>query len=151
MFDVGLWELVLCAIVALLVLGPERMPIAVRAIAKWLHAASTTLRALRREFEKELELDALKASLQPEPSRPAAPQVIPSPDVSAAIEALKAASPQADANPGTASPQPTENPETPQLSLPLTTPADIVAAIEALKAASPENQTSLDAGTRKSP
>ena len=90
MFDVGLWELVLCAIVALLVLGPERMPIAVRAIAKWLHAASTTLRALRREFEKELELDALKASLQPEPSRPAAPQVIPSPDVSAAIEALKA-------------------------------------------------------------
>ena len=91
MFDVGLWELVLCAIVALLVLGPERMPIAVRAIAKWLHAASTTLRALRREFEKELELDALKASLQPEPSRPAAPQVIPSPDVSAAIEALKAA------------------------------------------------------------
>ena len=33
MFDVGFWELVLCAVVALIVLGPERMPVAVRSVA----------------------------------------------------------------------------------------------------------------------
>ena len=32
MFDVGFWELVLCAVVALIVLGPERMPVAVRPV-----------------------------------------------------------------------------------------------------------------------
>ena len=39
MFDVGFWELVLCAVVALIVLGPERMPVAVRSVAHWLGAA----------------------------------------------------------------------------------------------------------------
>ncbi len=140
MFDIGLWELVLCAVVALLVLGPQRMPTAVRTVATWLHGVSTTLRALRREFEKELELDELKASLQGQAPRPGPtpPPSAPPAEVSAAIAALKAASPQSDTPiPPTNAAQP-DLTETPQLSLPLTTPADIAAAIEALKAARPD-------------
>ncbi|WP_159217753.1 Sec-independent protein translocase protein TatB, partial [Klebsiella pneumoniae] len=34
MFDIGFWELVLIAIVALVVLGPERLPHAIRSVAK---------------------------------------------------------------------------------------------------------------------
>lgn len=64
MFDVGISELLLCAVVALIVLGPERMPVAVRSLAKWLGAIRATLHAVKSEFEHELELDKLKQELQ---------------------------------------------------------------------------------------
>lgn len=64
MFDVGIGELLLCAVVALIVLGPERMPVAVRSVAKWLGTIRATLHAVKNEFEHELELDKLKQELQ---------------------------------------------------------------------------------------
>lgn len=64
MFDVGISELLLCAVVALIVLGPERMPVAVRSLAKWLGTIRTTLHAVKSEFEHELELDKLKQELK---------------------------------------------------------------------------------------
>ena len=57
MFDVGFWELVLCAVVALIVLGPERMPVAVRSVAHWLGAARSMLNAVKAEFEQKLRED----------------------------------------------------------------------------------------------
>ena len=35
MFDIGFWELAIIGIVALLVIGPERMPEMVRTIGQW--------------------------------------------------------------------------------------------------------------------
>ena len=64
MFDVGIGELLLCAVVALIVLGPERMPVAVRSVAKWIGTIRATLHAVKNEFEHELELDKLKQELQ---------------------------------------------------------------------------------------
>jgi sec-independent protein translocase protein TatB len=101
MFDIGFWELVLCAVVALLVLGPERMPVAVRSVAHWVRAARATLNAVKAEFEHELELDALKQEFRgeeqtPNIARPAS-QTVPSPqatvatDIQNAIAELKAA------------------------------------------------------------
>ena len=100
MFDVGFWELVLCAVVALIVLGPERMPVAVRSVAHWLGAARSMLNAVKAEFEQELALDKLKQELMPQsPPLEATPAVEPPPtqtavDIQSAIEQLKASSPQ---------------------------------------------------------
>ena len=124
MFDVGFWELVLCAVVALIVLGPERMPVAVRSVAHWLGAARSMLNAVKAEFEQELALDKLKQELMPQspPTEATPPAVEQQPtqaavniqstvDIQSAIEQLKASSPQrttADADrqtvPGTESP-----------------------------------------------
>ncbi len=101
MFDVGFWELVLCAVVALIVLGPERMPVVVRSVAHWLGAARSMLNAVKAEFEQELALDKLKQELMPQtpPTEPTPPAVEPSAtqaaaDIQSAIEQLKASSPQ---------------------------------------------------------
>ena len=105
MFDVGFWELVLCAVVALIVLGPERMPVAVRSVAHWLGAARAMLNAVKAEFEQELALDKLKQELMPQsPPTEAKPAVEPptqatvdiqdNADIQSAIEQLKASSPQ---------------------------------------------------------
>lgn len=106
MFDVGFWELVLCAVVALIVLGPERMPVVVRSVAHWLGAARSMLNAVKAEFEQELALDKLKQELMPQspaaetpPTEQTPPAVEPSAtqaaaDIQSAIEQLKASSPQ---------------------------------------------------------
>lgn len=110
MFDVGFWELVLCAVVALIVLGPERMPVAVRSVAHWLGTARSMLNAVKAEFEQELALDKLKQELMPQshPTEETPPAVEPLPtqaavdiqgnaDIQSAIEQLKACSPQRSA------------------------------------------------------
>ena len=105
MFDVGFWELVLCAVVALIVLGPERMPVAVRSVAHWLGAARAMLNAVKAEFEQELALDKLKQELMPQSPPTEAPPAVEPPtqatvdiqdnaDIQSAIEQLKASSPQ---------------------------------------------------------
>jgi sec-independent protein translocase protein TatB len=101
MFDIGFWELVLCAVVALLVLGPERMPVAVRSVAHWVRAARATLNAVKAEFEHELELDTLKQEFRGEEQTPniahpasssmPSPQTTMTSDIQNAIAELKAA------------------------------------------------------------
>ena len=51
MFDVGFAEITLIAIVALLVVGPEKLPGLVRNIGYWLGRARVTMRDLKRELE----------------------------------------------------------------------------------------------------
>jgi len=52
-FDVGFSELMLIGLIALLVLGPERLPPLVRATGKWLGRAQRTVRELKTQFENE--------------------------------------------------------------------------------------------------
>lgn len=56
MFDIGFWELVVVAIVALLVVGPERLPQMARDAARWLRAAQRMVADTRREIERELDV-----------------------------------------------------------------------------------------------
>jgi sec-independent protein translocase protein TatB len=51
MFDIGFSELVLCFIVALVVLGPQKLPAVARALGRWTGRA----RAYVRTFTVELE------------------------------------------------------------------------------------------------
>lgn len=64
MFDIGFSELVLIAVVALIVLGPERLPRAARFAGLWVRRARAQWYSVRSEFEREMAADELKRSLQ---------------------------------------------------------------------------------------
>lgn len=62
MFEVGFTELLLVAIVALLVLGPERLPVAARTLGRGLGQARRAMNALRAQVEREIDLPALDSA-----------------------------------------------------------------------------------------
>lgn len=64
MFEIGFWELVLCFVVALVVLGPERLPPVVRAFGRWTGQARIYLRNLSSELERETSVGDLKRQLE---------------------------------------------------------------------------------------
>lgn len=53
MFDVGFSELVLCFLVALVVLGPQKLPAVARALGRWTSRARSYVRNLSSELERE--------------------------------------------------------------------------------------------------
>ena len=61
MFDVGFWELALIFVVALVVVGPERMPALIRTTGQWLGRMQRVARELRAEFEREAHTQEFKA------------------------------------------------------------------------------------------
>ncbi len=63
MFDIGFWELVLVAIVALVVVGPERLPRLVRHAGLWVGRAQATITRLRADIAQELRTEELKQAL----------------------------------------------------------------------------------------
>ena len=66
MFDIGFPELVLISIVALLILGPERLPDAVRTMALWVGRIRRSYAKLRNEIENEIGADEIRAQLRNE-------------------------------------------------------------------------------------
>ena len=64
MFDIGFSELLLVAVVALVVLGPERLPKAARFAGLWVRRARAQWYSVRAELERELEAEELKRSLR---------------------------------------------------------------------------------------
>ncbi len=60
MFDIGFSELALIAIVALVVLGPERLPEAARALGKWVGRARRMMRDMTEELEREVDVSDLR-------------------------------------------------------------------------------------------
>jgi sec-independent protein translocase protein TatB len=64
MFDIGFSELVVIGIVALVVLGPERMPKAARFAGLWVRRARAQWYSVKAELERELEAEELKRTLQ---------------------------------------------------------------------------------------
>jgi len=53
-FDIGFWELSLIVIVALVVVGPERLPKLIRVTGLWLGRANASLQSIRNEISNEL-------------------------------------------------------------------------------------------------
>ncbi len=64
MFDVSFVELMIIGAVALLVLGPERLPAAARTLGGFMRRARSSWQSLRTEFERELSAEELKRSMQ---------------------------------------------------------------------------------------
>lgn len=63
MFDIGFWELLLIALVALIVVGPERLPKLIRVIGLWLGRANASIQSVRSEISRELRAEELKQAL----------------------------------------------------------------------------------------
>ena len=60
MFDFGFSELVMIGIVALVVLGPERLPVVARTAGQWLGKAQRMVQQVKSDIEREAELSELK-------------------------------------------------------------------------------------------
>lgn len=60
MFEVGFSEIAVIAVIALIVLGPERLPKAARMAGTFLRKARRSFESLKLEVERELEADELK-------------------------------------------------------------------------------------------
>jgi len=65
-FDIGFSEIVVCAIVALVVIGPERMPEAVRTVGLWIGRFKRSLRETRSEIERQIGVDDIRRQLHNE-------------------------------------------------------------------------------------
>jgi len=63
MFDIGFSELVVIAVVALIVLGPERLPRAARFAGLWVRRARAQWYSVKTELERELAAEDLKRSV----------------------------------------------------------------------------------------
>jgi sec-independent protein translocase protein TatB len=90
MFEVGFTELLLIFALALIVLGPEKLPKLAQQVGRWVGRA----RAMARQFRDQLEEEAhnletkvnidpgIDTSLDPKPAKPAAStgtEVVPTP------------------------------------------------------------------------
>ncbi|PWC12225.1 twin-arginine translocase subunit TatB [Brenneria roseae subsp. americana] len=64
MFDIGFGELLLVMVIGLVVLGPERLPVAVRTVANWIRTLRSLASTVQNELSQELKLQELQESLK---------------------------------------------------------------------------------------
>lgn len=64
MLDFSFSELLLCFVVALVVLGPERMPALARTVGRWTGKARVYMRNLTAELERETQVAELKKQIE---------------------------------------------------------------------------------------
>lgn len=64
MFDIGFWELMLIGVIGLVVLGPERLPVAVRTVKGWITGVRKFSDTVKSELSEELRIHELHANLK---------------------------------------------------------------------------------------
>ena len=64
MFDIGFWELALIGVVALLVVGPDRLPGLARTVGLWVGRIRRYVGTVRDDIEREIQADELKKMLE---------------------------------------------------------------------------------------
>jgi sec-independent protein translocase protein TatB len=84
MFDIGMGELGLIAVVGLLVLGPERLPRVARTTGALLRKARQSWQGVRADIERELAAEDLRQTL-----RQTAAAADPTPDLKRAVESAR--------------------------------------------------------------
>lgn len=130
MFDLGFWELLFVGAIALIVLGPERLPVAARTLGRWVGRARAYTRSLSNELDREVNIRELRANMRSAESKfrsevsgvdrsvreltedTAREEAQKPVSGTASVEALPAESePDAAASEGDASPAPEPSPE----------------------------------------
>lgn len=64
MFDMGFWELLLIGVLSLVVLGPERLPVAIRTVRDWISSAKKFSEGVKTELKEELRINELHDNLK---------------------------------------------------------------------------------------
>jgi sec-independent protein translocase protein TatB len=100
MLDVGFSEILLTSAIALVVLGPERLPKVARQVGNWMGRARAMARQLSEQLEREVNADELLKAQSKIKSGTSVPASGAAPPASAAIaSAPVAAVPAADTPP----------------------------------------------------
>ena len=69
MFDMGFLELLAIAVIGLLVLGPERLPVVVKKVSSFVTKSRYFANNLKDEFEREANLSEMRESLKKQQSQ----------------------------------------------------------------------------------
>jgi sec-independent protein translocase protein TatB len=64
MFDIGFWELCLIGVIALLILGPERLPRVARTAGMWAGRARRFMSEVKADIDAEMRRDELESLRQ---------------------------------------------------------------------------------------
>lgn len=64
MFDIGFWELLLLGVIALLLVGPQRLPRLAYEAGRWLGRLQRILRNARSELEREFHNYEIQQTLR---------------------------------------------------------------------------------------
>jgi len=64
MFDIGFWEIVLISVIGLVVLGPDRLPVAIRTVRGWIAGARNFSNSVKSELKEELRIHELHNDLK---------------------------------------------------------------------------------------
>ncbi|MEN9464250.1 MAG: twin-arginine translocase subunit TatB [Pseudomonadota bacterium] len=64
MFDIGFSELLLIAVLALIVLGPERLPKAARTVGLLVGKIKRSINSMQEELERQVRTEELKEKLK---------------------------------------------------------------------------------------
>jgi sec-independent protein translocase protein TatB len=64
MFDVGFWELTIIALVALIVIGPERLPKVARTVGLWLGRGRRFIATVKADIDKEIKAEELREVIE---------------------------------------------------------------------------------------
>ncbi|ABL02067.1 twin-arginine translocation protein, TatB subunit [Candidatus Ruthia magnifica str. Cm (Calyptogena magnifica)] len=70
MFDVGFWEFALIGIIALIIVGPKRMPAIARKAGTYVGKAKRFIANIQEDISDELEIDKLKEHLSTVDKKP---------------------------------------------------------------------------------
>lgn len=144
-FGIGLFELVMIAVVALIVLGPERLPGAMREVAKWMRQLRNLSSEFQSQFSEEFKmLDELNprriineaidpnatpgASARPgtgQPAKPAAAQPVTPPASKPLAPKPPAPKPMGVAAPAAAPPAPAAPPADDEVQNSILPPASV--------------------------
>lgn len=64
MFDIGFWELAVIGVIALLVIGPERLPKVARTAGLWFGRARSFVSSVKADIDREIKAEELKEILE---------------------------------------------------------------------------------------
>lgn len=63
MFDIGFFELLIIGVVGLFVIGPERLPGAIKSVSIWVSRIKRNLLDTRQELEKHIGADEIRREI----------------------------------------------------------------------------------------
>ncbi len=66
MFDIGFWELAIIGVVALIVIGPDKLPGVARTAGKWVGRTRRFVNQVKTDIDREIKQDELRKMLEKE-------------------------------------------------------------------------------------
>lgn len=76
MFDIGFWEIIFIAVIALLVVGPERLPRIARTAGLWIGKMRGFVSSVKADIDREIATEELKKTIAKQAAMPEMEELI---------------------------------------------------------------------------